>query len=310
MQQGYADVPGCTPSWGGAYFSNKTTAFPLFRYEMRAGFSREDAGNANAQPGKRSRFVITVNDLSTLQQAFLLNGNSYGLVAPMKQLYRGILYNETVSEKEDTVAASRVTKSWLITYADSLPYTFVSRKEYLQQAEKEITADKESLRQHMMQLMPVKTAEEEEATKKREIQEIENMYSGIMRANRTRMYLESYIPDSVYFKEAFTKNSAGLDADSLMLDSMLTKSSAEYLARPASVSVPAISFKNFEDGVPGSRMLIKWNLNYFSKTISLARPQFFTITWQYDPTDSVALTTDKQLTEKLDLCDLAGLLGK
>ena len=305
MQQGYSDTLGYTPAWNAAYFSSKTNNFPLFRYEMRAGFYKEEAG-----AGKESRFTITVNDLSTLQQSFLLNGNSYGLVLPMKQLYNGILYNETTSDKSDTATASRMTRNWLITYADSLPYTVVSRKEYLQQAEKEISADKEALRQQMMQLMPVKSAAEEEATIKREISEIENMYSGIMRTNRTRMYLESYVPDSVYFKEAFTRKSAGLDADSLMLDSMLLKSSAKDLAKPAYVSVPAISFKNFEDGMPGSRMLIKWNLNYFSKTISLARPQFIAVTWQYDPADNSAKAIDKQLMGKLELCDLASLLGK
>ena len=308
MQQGYMDAQGCTPAWSGAYFSNKSNTFPLFRYEMRAGFYSENA--ASAEPGKESRFTITVNDLSTLQQAFLLDGNSYGLLSPMKQLYNGVRYNETINAKDDTVPASRMTRNWLISYSDSLPYTFVSRKEYLQLAKKEISADKESLRQQMMQLMPVKSAEEEEATKKREIQEIENMYSGIMRANRTRMYLESYKPDSVYFKEAFTVKSAGFDADSLMLDSILVKSPADYLARPAYVSVPAASFRNFEDNIPGSRMLIKWDMNYFNKNISLARPQFFAVTWQYDTADSVAQAIDKQLMGKLELCDLAGLLGK
>src|SRR5450755_4376132 len=56
MQQGYSDIQGCTPAWNAAYFSSKTNTFPLFRYEMRAGFYKEEAG-----AGKESRFTITVN---------------------------------------------------------------------------------------------------------------------------------------------------------------------------------------------------------------------------------------------------------
>jgi hypothetical protein len=129
------------------------------------------------------------------------------------------------------------------------------------------------------------------------------MYSGATRDSRVRSYLAAYKPDSVYFKEVFAAQSAPLDADSLLLDNLLTKSSPDSLAKPAFVSVPAHAFREFEDGQPGSRMLAKWNLSYFDKSFSLARPQFMVVSWQYDPADPIAVNVDK-LISRLDYCEL------
>ena len=111
-------------------------------------------------------------------------------------------------------------------------------------------------------------------------------------------------------KEVFADQSAPLDADSLLLDSILVRSTPEFLEKPAFVSVAAHAFRNFEDGRPGARMLAKWDMPYFDKNLSLARPQFLVVAFQYDPADPVAVNLDKQLRSRLDYCDLHGLLGK
>jgi len=310
LQLGCTDALEGSPVWCGAYFSNKGNAVPLYKYEMRAGFYNGQAGNLNDEPGKEGRFVITANDLSSLQQPFEINGNAYLSVRPLRLVYQGIRCDSFSTEKEEGESQGRLTRSWLVSYAESLPYTLISREEYLEAAKKEIHADKDKLKEELRQRIPVKTAEEEESAKKREILEIENMYTGAMRDNRVRMYLASYKPDSVYFNEKFTALSAPLNADSLLLDSLVKKSSPDELARPAYVSVPAHQFRNFEDSIPGSRMLAKWNMNYFDKNISLARPQFLVITWTYDPADVLAAKIDRQFRERLEFCDLAALLGK
>jgi hypothetical protein len=308
-QRSGVDSLGCTPAWCGAYFSNKTNVFPLFKYEMRAGFYTGDIGALNAEPGKESRLVITMNDLSVLQQTFTLNGNDYLSLPAMQQQYDGVMYGQWTGSKEDS-SDTRQTKVSLITYAGRLPYSILNRKQYLEQAEKEIAADKQRLKEDLQQRIPVKNAEQEEAEKKREIDAIGSMYSGATRDSRVRSYLASYKPDSVYFKEVFAAQSVSLDADSVLLDSMLVKSAPEDLQKPAFVSVPADAFRGFEDGRPGSRMLAKWDLTYFDKNLSLARPQFIVVTWQYDPADPVAVSLDKQLQSRLDYCDLHELLGK
>jgi len=305
-QQSAVDSMGCTPAWCGAYYSNKANTFPLFKYEMRAGFYTGDMGALDADAGKESRLVITANDLSLLQQTFTLDGNDYLSLPSLTQQYDGIEYGEW---KGDTVDA-RQTKAFLLSYAGRLPFTILSRKQYLEEAKKEIAADKLRLKEDLQQRIPVKTAEQEEAARKREIESIESMYSGATRDSRVRSYLASYKPDSVYFKEVFASQSAALDADSVLLDSVLVKSSPDYLQKPAFVSVPAHAFREFEDGRPGGRMLAKWDMSYFDKNLSLTRPQFMVVSWQYDPADPVAIRLDKQFQSKLDYCDLAGLLGR
>ncbi|HVW62115.1 MAG TPA: hypothetical protein VHC48_18825 [Puia sp.] len=75
----------------------------------------------NAGAGKESRLVITVNDLSVLQQTFSLNGNDYLSLPPVQEVYDGVGYSGTAGEK-----------IWVITYAGRLPYTVLTRKSFLQ----------------------------------------------------------------------------------------------------------------------------------------------------------------------------------
>ena len=305
-QQTSLDSLACTPAWCGAYFGARNNVFPLLQYEMRAGFFPGDVGMLNAGRGKESRLVITANDLGVLQQTFSLNGNDYLSLPPMQEMYDGVRYSEVAGEKEEAGESSR-TRTWLITHAGELPYTVLSRRQYLEEAKKEIAADKQRLKEDLQQRIPVKTAQEEEVAQKREIEAIGNMYSGVTRDSRVRSYLASYKPDSVYFKEVFAAQSAPLDSDSLLLDSVLTKSSADYLEKPAFVSVAAHDFRDFEDGRPDSRMLAKWNLPYFDKSLSLARPQFMVVSWQYDVADGSAVSIDQRIV-RLSYCDLQGLL--
>ncbi|MDO6431498.1 hypothetical protein Q4E93_12915 [Flavitalea sp. BT771] len=305
-QRSGVDSLGCTPAWCGAYFSNKTNAFPLFKYEMRSAFFTGEVGFLNAGAGKGSSLVITANDLAILQQTFSLNGNDYLSLPAMQQTHDGVQYAEWMTEKDETAEARRA-RSWVISYAGRMPYSILSRKQYLEEAKKEIAADKQKLKEDLLQRIPVKTAQQEEVEQKREIESIGAMYSGATRDSRVRSYLASYKPDSVYFKEVFADQSASLDADSLLLDHLLTKSSADYLEKPAFVSVPAHDFRDFEDGKPGCRMLAKWNMPYFDKNLSLARPQFLVVSWQFDPAVPTAVNLDKVISG-LDYCALQDLL--
>ena len=310
LQQGASESPECTPAWCGAYYSNKGNAVPLFKYELRTGFFTGEMGQLSAEPGREGRFAITVNDLSALGQTFSLNGTDYVAVRPMRACYQGIQYSEWTNTQEDTSQGSRQTRVWLITYADSLPFVYMNRKEYLELAQKEIAANKAALKADLQLRIPVKSAAEEEADKARELQSMAQTYSGSTLANMQRRFLASYKPDSIYFKEVFSSQSAPFDADSLLMDSLLTKSSADYLAKPAFVSGMATSFRDFGDGLADSRLLLKWNFNYFSRNVSLAKPQFLVASWQYDSVDGVAANLDRELQAKLNFCDLAALLEK
>jgi hypothetical protein len=294
-QRSGVDSLGCTPAWYGAYYSNKNNAIPLFKYEMRAGFS---TGN--------SSFVITANDLSSLQQTFSLNDRDYISLPAMQEAFAGIWYRDAIVLDEGT-GEPRQTRTWLITKAGESPYTILSRKDYLEAALGEIASDKQKVKEDLQQRIPVKSAQQEEAEQQREIQSIESMYTGATRDSRIRAYKANYTPDSVYFKKIFAAESAALDADSVLLQDMLKNTSPDSLARPAFVAGPAHTFSHFEDGEPGARMLAKWNLNYFDRSISLARPQFMVVSWQYDPVSAIAVNVDKLIT-KLDYCDLQGQL--
>ena len=312
LQQGSPDSVNYSPAWCGAYFSNKdqSNGLPLMHYELRAAYftdgtstnlNQQDNPIEAATTSKIARLSISINDMGALQHAFDLNGHAYLSLPPMEEPNLGTRYANS----------SAGGRSWLISSdEDSLPYRIITRQEYLKEALGEIAAGKAALKSDLQQKIPVKSAEQEEAVKKQELAEINNLYTGPMRDNMERRFLASYKPDSIYFKEVFADQSAPLDTDSVYLDSLLNKSTPDFLERPAYVSVQAASFRHFEDSLPGARVLAKWNTDYFNKTASLAKPQFLVVSWSYDPADPQTASIDRQLRSRLDLCDLHSLLGK
>jgi hypothetical protein len=127
---------------------------------------------------------------------------------------------------------------------------------------------------------------------------------------RLRHFLDSYRSDEDYQKEAVEKGTADVDTTIHLMENLLTHLPAAELKKPAMVSVPAIQFGGFEDGLRGSRMLVKVNPAYFNSSLTGEKAQCFLVYWNYNPGIAMAADLDRQLNEKFDFKKLQGLLEK
>jgi hypothetical protein len=250
--------------------------------------------------------TIAANYLSNLGQPLLVNGHARWLIGSLEQKDSGVYSTEWQRTNEDSTRKSKVIKSWLICFADSLPYVLVDRKEYFEEAIKELNASKDSIKQAIRLETHGKNAQQEEAYRKSELQAIANSFRGNDRLQRERDFWQVYKPDS-----AFEEDTLNFRASLIIEKTELIKGlqeSLKNLYKPAFVSGPAIAFEGLEDGLPGARMLCRLRPGYFRKNLQPERPQFLVLSWQYDPDNIDAAKLGETIEKELDLIALRDVL--
>jgi hypothetical protein len=276
-----------SPLWHGEYFAARNSANPQTTFGVDCRFA----------PDQKAELTITANDIAPLLGHLETQGHHFLTMDMTASVKNGGLYFEQNGTEED---GSTKVRRWLITTGnDQLPYTPVTRKEYLQEARAEVTAIKNSIVTDWKQRMPIRSAAIQEAEKKATLDQLNAQYSGAELQMRTRQFLHNYKTDEQYLQENTDKQTAGLDATLHLMDDLLAHSTPAQLAQPAMVSVPAADFSGFEDGQT-DRMLVRVN----------PTPQVFLVEWRYDASDAGAAEMDRQLMEKFDGATLKTLLGK
>jgi hypothetical protein len=245
--------------------------------------------------------TIAANDLSILQQPLVLNGQTRWLIRPLQRQDTGVF-----SIHLDSIGNSKLVRSWLICYSDSLPFDTVSRREYFEESLKELNAQKDSVKRDINHVMRGKTAQQEEAYRQNELQTIDNNFTGNEREQKKRDFLVSYKPDSAFQEDTLKVRAAVIIEKTDLIKSLLE--SLKDLKKPAFVSVPAIEFDGLEDGMPRARFLAHANPAYFKTNIARERPQFLVITWQYDPEDADAVALGAIMQKELDFVALRHIL--
>jgi hypothetical protein len=284
------------PSWHGEYFSGKNSPGPFLKFGMTCRF-----------PGQNADLSITANDIQPLLDQMVVNGHHYTTIRVASTVGGNTLY---YSDADAAGATAAQTKMWLVTSGNGrLPFTPVSRKEYLLEAKAELTAMVASIRDGWKLKVPVRSTAMQEAEKEATLEQLKALYSGSDFEVRARIYLRNYKSDEQYQRENIRNESAGLNATLHLMDSLLTRLAGAELAKPAIVSVASTEFHGFEDGQT-NYMLIRMNAAYYNNTLSDEKPQLFLITWHFDPSDATTASLDRQLTEHLDVQKLKELLAK
>jgi hypothetical protein len=300
------------PSWYGEFVSDKRSL------SSRINFGLECQFQGNAHIG-----VIANNIDALFRDTLYVNGKIFQTLKVPPVRKNGFSFFEYLVSDQDPLAgvatsgedtANRQTlhrRLWLIT-ADStkLPYTAVTKREYLDAAIQEVKLEKEKLTTDIKARTPVKSPEAQKAEKEHEIDEIRQTYSGSESEMRVRRFLDAYKSDEDYLKEGIEKGTADINATIHLMDSLLTHLSAAELKKPAMVSVPAVNFEAFEDGLPNRRILVHADSTYFNPALTAEKPQCFLVCWTYDSSEPMAADIDQQLNEKFNFKKLQDLLGK
>lgn len=276
-----------SPAWHGEYFSDKGGSAGQMKFAVQCDFY-----------GDKAKLSILANDISSLlMEPLVVNGQQFLAIKPVADPKKDCPYFEYAADGAVDSTAARV---WLVsTVKGQLPYIPVTRAAYLRVASAELTAIKNGIIANMKNNMPVRTAAIQEADKKAALEQLGALYSGMDLQVRTKMFLGSYKTDEDYLKENIDKGTADLERTLHFMDSLLNRSTAAELNKPAIVSVQAADFRSFEDG-HGDKMLVKPNPAWSTPGAGGEKPQFLLVRWQYDPSESMANAIDKEIRERFD----------
>ena len=209
------------------------------------------------------------------------------------------------------VAQTLHVKAWLVT-ADStlLPYIPVTRKEYLEAARQELGSRKEAIIADIHRSIQVRPAAEQAAAKKQALDQLSGTYSGIELQTRIKIYLGSYKTDEDYMAQNIAVGTEDLDRTLVLIDKLLTGSTAKQLAQPAIVSVQSPAFRGFEDGKPNSTVLVRLRGAYYTDNADQPTIKSLLICWRYHPADQKAAGIDRQLAASFNEGPFRSLLDK
>ena len=233
-----------------------------------------DAGNAD--------FDIWANHLGSFAEKndkFLIQNLPVYLLKKKTRDFKGFPLYEDIFNGN---TGNSGTIMLMMTRLEQLPYTHVTKKQYLQKFLEEqdkfyqVIAD-------MNNKMPVLSDAEEEAYKKKELDRIEKNGDPVVGKERAKKYfLQNYI-SSKQKKENALKESKGVyNGNCKAAKDLLSNASVAELAKPAlfkdlSYDASFTGFANEKDG----RELVLLNPGYFNPKLPDNVPQFIIVLWAW-----------------------------
>lgn len=287
---------GVNPVWHGEYFP-AVNGGPQVHFGVQCVFNNDD------NTATDNDLTVFANDITPLLGNLTVNGNNYTTVKAGRTV-KGNLFFEFDTENNLKV------KAWLVV-ADgaAMPYIPVTRKEYLEQAHKELVSLREAIDADVRAKIPVRSAAVQEAEKEQMLRQLRDNYTGAELEARTRVYLQNYIKDEELVARTIARNIAGYNGTLALVDNLLHTSSAQMLAQPAVVSVTADNFDGFEDGKANTTTLVRLNPAYFTGSDARA-PRCLLICWRYNPADAVSTGIDNQLDANFAAGSFQNLLAQ
>lgn len=284
------------PVWHGEYFP-AANGGPQVHFGVRCVFNNDD------NTATDNDLTVFANDITPLLGNLTVNGNNYTTVKASTRV-KGNQFFEFDTENNFHV------KAWLVV-ADgaAMPYIPVTRKEYLEQAHKELVSLREAVDAEIRAKIPVRSAAVQDAGKTQMLRQLRDSYSGAELETRTRVYLQNYIKDEDLVAQTIARNIAGYNGTLALVDNLLHTSSAEMLSQPAVVSVTADNFDGFEDGKANTTTLVRLNPAYFTGSDEQA-PKCLLVCWRYNPAEALSAGIDNQLDTNFAAASFQDLLAK
>lgn len=306
LQDSILGAAGLESVWHGEYSADKNGN--LINYGIECDFTAAADGRS---PNAPASLTVTVNDFSSLAGHITIDNKDY-LTLP---LAAGVRNQCPYFELHAGTSADNVhtpnRNIWVVTTRPGmLPYTPITRKEYLEISIGWLGDTKAQIIADVKQRTPVRSKEEQDAAKKRELDELSSRYSGAELKMRTQMVMDHYKSDEDYLKEHIDQATADVDSTISFIKGMLNSLSARTLSAPAIISPNTREFEGFRDGDPGMVMLIRNNPNFNEPGAAPEKPRFFLVSWNSEPGDDAAQAIGTQIAKDLDTRYFKTMLSK
>jgi hypothetical protein len=187
-------------------------------------------------------------------------------------------------------------KLWLITHPGQLPWSFVSRMEFLQ-----------TRRRNLLRML-----KEAEAGLRTNLADLERQKKDIEKIlknepDKWAAYLKNdYEPAPRRFQEQYDKTKTSLMQAIDKVNTQLEAPEAELKQRAvvAQSSANHLDYNFVEAGEQFSRILVKPNPAYYKKGIGTSVPQFIEVGIKYNPEDQVSVLFAQEMEKRIDLAVL------
>ncbi|MCU0384492.1 MAG: hypothetical protein MUE38_00575 [Flavihumibacter sp.] len=187
-------------------------------------------------------------------------------------------------------------KCWLLTYPGQLPWSFVTRKEFLQ-----------TRRKNLLRLL-----KEEEENLRKNLEDLERQKKDIEKIlkndpDKWAAYLKNdYEPAPGRYQEQFNKTKSSLDRAIERVNEQLEAPESELNQRAivAQSSTQAYDYNFVQEGSQFSRIPVKPNPAYYKKGLGPSVPQFMELGIKYNPEDRVSLLFVQEMEKLINLQEL------
>ncbi len=192
--------------------------------------------------------------------------------------------------------------SWLFTYNGKLPYSYVSKKEFLKKRRINLTKEMHDAAAGFKE--DLKNLEMEKGLEEVEFKNDPEKLAKYMRGyNYTKEKYEKFQADNEKnYKPEFDK----IETQSERPVDELNQPA--IVARDPNANLTSFVFTNEKD--PFGEVLIKPNPGYFNKKLPRSVPQFFWVNVIWNPNDPIATRFGEDVMKAVDFDTLKSMLGK
>ena len=229
------------------------------------------------------------------------SGMGYHFIVDMPVEKDGIYY---FKEKDVTLAFGipGKTSEWLITYNGKLPYSYVTKKEFLEKRKKILSNS-----------MLTSAAGFKDVLKRIEIEKSYKEAEYKNDPEKLKRYMKmDYLDSKARYEKQLAENEKNYKPAFAKIETLL-KMPATELNEPAIVKQDPNDYLSYlftDDNDGFGRVLIKPNPGYFNKKIPKSSPQFFRIFITGSHKDLIAAKFMEDIMKAVDFSMLKNMLGK
>jgi hypothetical protein len=313
------DGPTHHGSWYGEFRSDKSDSTGM-KFGINCSFPADDGRITQGRAlSTTATLEITANNLAPLMRPVSVYGRDYDALVPTRTKRNTCLYFEPPYLAEGAMVVAIKTgeknaphiNTWLVTaHPGDLPYTPMSRREFLTRMTLSLKSNKQALINTLKEKNPARPMEDQEADKQQALESLSTTYSGAELEMRRRNFLDQYKTDEEILKEIIDGQTAPIDSTLSFIDGMLHHLAPATLAAPAYVPAKARDFEGFADGDEDAVLLLHRIGSIAATAATPDKPQFFLVSWTYDPADQQAVAIKNLLNTTMNVAYIRNLLKK
>jgi len=255
-----------------------------------------------------SSVFVGLNSLLNMGKKITMNGKTYtSLLASYTNKDGYIYYPFDVNDRNN------IEEEWILTFDGKLPFSFMSRKEYVTEARIDQQKEKDAKSAEIKKNFKIRSKQEQDAEKQRFKDGFAKSYQGDALTKSLAQFDRDYKTDQQKYDEANNFNEDFYNKILKKYDDFISSHDDAYLSQPA-VILP-YTRQNF-DGFDGktdplnSVYLLKDDPSYYKTNLGVTSPQYITVLIRHPRKGDTDALFYNAYNKKEFLDALASLLGK